>query len=235
MDTLGRAFVWSRKLLSFTRLQRLMGNVFLFARSPAPPGSPCVLDMTELLQWARHHWHRLMNGRTQHEDERPYSYSSLLVCGGKSSPTPKPAGKHRVVIPHLPCFKDEYERFSGTYMNNRIRTTKYTLLNFVPRNLFEQFHRYCGTFRERNISECSSFLPLKLPPTHALSWSCCTSLIYRPPRQFRLKPGLEQGCLGFTQFLTVRRTSSVYQRRCCSLVLSSDRKPSVAQPRPYRS
>lgn len=184
VDTLGHAFVWSRKLLSFTRLQRLMGNVFLFARSPAPPGSPCVLDMTELLQWARHHWHRLMNGRTQHEDERPYSYSSLLVCGGKSSPTPKPAGKHRVVIPHLPCFKDEYERFSGTYMNNRIRTTKYTLLNFVPRNLFEQFHRYCGTFRERNISECSLFLPLKLPPTHALSWSCCTSLIYRPPRQF---------------------------------------------------
>ncbi|XP_075799244.1 phospholipid-transporting ATPase VD isoform X1 [Microtus pennsylvanicus] len=102
--------------------------------------------MTELLQWARHHWHRLMNGRTQHEDERPYSYSSLLVCGGKSSPTPKPAGKHRVVIPHLPCFKDEYERFSGTYMNNRIRTTKYTLLNFVPRNLFEQFHRAANLY-----------------------------------------------------------------------------------------
>lgn len=87
-----------------------------------------------------------MNGRTQHEDERPYSYSSLLVCGGKSSPTPKPAGKHRVVIPHLPCFKDEYERFSGTYMNNRIRTTKYTLLNFVPRNLFEQFHRAANLY-----------------------------------------------------------------------------------------
>ncbi|CAO2639725.1 Phospholipid-transporting ATPase VD [Lemmus lemmus] len=102
--------------------------------------------MTELLQWARHHWHRLMNGRTQHEDERPYSYSSLLVCGGKSSPLPKPAGKHRVVIPHLPCFKDEYERFSGTYMNNRIRTTKYTLLNFVPRNLFEQFHRAANLY-----------------------------------------------------------------------------------------
>lgn len=102
--------------------------------------------MTELLQWVRHHWHRLMNGRTQHEDERPYSYSSLLVCGGKSSPAPKLAGKHRVVIPHLPCFKDEYERFSGTYMNNRIRTTKYTLLNFVPRNLFEQFHRAANLY-----------------------------------------------------------------------------------------
>ncbi|XP_021510324.2 phospholipid-transporting ATPase VD isoform X1 [Meriones unguiculatus] len=102
--------------------------------------------MTELLQWARHHWHRLMNGRTQDEDERPYNYSSLLACGGKSSQTPKPAGKHRIVIPHLQCFKDEYERFSGTYVNNRIRTTKYTLLNFVPRNLFEQFHRAANLY-----------------------------------------------------------------------------------------
>lgn len=115
-------------------------------RPPVPPGSPCILDMTELLQWARHHWRRLINGRAQDDDERPYNYSSLLACGGKSSQTPKPAGKHRVVIPHLQCFKDEYERFSGTYVNNRIRTTKYTLLNFVPRNLFEQFHRAANLY-----------------------------------------------------------------------------------------
>ncbi|XP_031198460.1 probable phospholipid-transporting ATPase VD isoform X2 [Mastomys coucha] len=102
--------------------------------------------MTEFLQWARHHWRRLMNGRTQGEDERPYNYSSLLACGGKCSQNPRPAGKHRVVIPHLQCFKDEYERFSGTYVNNRIRTTKYTLLNFVPRNLFEQFHRAANLY-----------------------------------------------------------------------------------------
>ncbi|EDL37818.1 ATPase, Class V, type 10D, isoform CRA_b [Mus musculus] len=102
--------------------------------------------MTELLQWARHHWRRLSHGRAQGEDERPYNYASLLACGGKSSRTPRPAGKHRVVIPHLQCFKDEYERFSGTYVNNRIRTTKYTLLNFVPRNLFEQFHRAANLY-----------------------------------------------------------------------------------------
>ncbi|XP_029400877.1 probable phospholipid-transporting ATPase VD [Mus pahari] len=102
--------------------------------------------MTELLQWARHHWRRLSHGRTQGEDERPYNYASLLACGGKSPRTPRPAGKHRVVIPHLQCFRDEYERFSGTYVNNRIRTTKYTLLNFVPRNLFEQFHRAANLY-----------------------------------------------------------------------------------------
>ncbi|XP_020014020.2 phospholipid-transporting ATPase VD isoform X2 [Castor canadensis] len=105
--------------------------------------------MTEPLQWARYHWQQVMGGQTRDDDERPYNYSSLLACGGKSSQTPKLAGKHRIVIPHLQCFKDEYERFSGTYVNNRIRTTKYTLLNFVPRNLFEQFHR-----KEKKYMDC---------------------------------------------------------------------------------
>uniref|UniRef100_A0A8C0JQ61 Phospholipid-transporting ATPase n=1 Tax=Canis lupus dingo TaxID=286419 RepID=A0A8C0JQ61_CANLU len=102
--------------------------------------------MTEFLRWARYHWQRLTGGTNRDDDERPYNYSSLLACGGKSSQTPKVAGRHRVVIPHLRPFKDEYEKFSGTYVNNRIRTTKYTLLNFVPRNLFEQFHRAANLY-----------------------------------------------------------------------------------------
>lgn len=110
------------------------------------PGSPRILDMTEPLQWARYHWQRLIGRTNTDDDERPYSYSSLLACGGKSSQTPRLAGKHRVVVPHLQLFKEEYEKFSGTYVNNRIRTTKYTLLNFVPRNLFEQFHRVANLY-----------------------------------------------------------------------------------------
>lgn len=102
--------------------------------------------MTEPLQWARYHWQRLIGRTNTDDDERPYSYSSLLACGGKSSQTLKLAGKHRVVVPHLQLFKEEYEKFSGTYVNNRIRTTKYTLLNFVPRNLFEQFHRVANLY-----------------------------------------------------------------------------------------
>uniref|UniRef100_F7IMY8 Phospholipid-transporting ATPase n=1 Tax=Callithrix jacchus TaxID=9483 RepID=F7IMY8_CALJA len=102
--------------------------------------------MTEALQWFRYHWRRLIGGATRDDDSRPYNYSSLLACGGKSSQTPKLAGKHRIVVPHLQAFKDEYEKFSGAYVNNRIRTTKYTLLNFVPRNLFEQFHRAANLY-----------------------------------------------------------------------------------------
>ncbi|XP_020846231.1 phospholipid-transporting ATPase VD isoform X2 [Phascolarctos cinereus] len=102
--------------------------------------------MTDPLQWARYHWPRLMSGAGRNDGERFYNYSSLLVCGKKPSQTPKLAGKHRVVIPRARCFKEEYEKICGTYMNNRIRTTKYTLLNFVPRNLFEQFHRAANLY-----------------------------------------------------------------------------------------
>ncbi|XP_058155052.1 LOW QUALITY PROTEIN: phospholipid-transporting ATPase VD [Dasypus novemcinctus] len=102
--------------------------------------------MTGPLQWARYHWQRMICGANRDDNDRSYNYSSLLPCGGKSSQTPKLAGKHRIVVPHLQSFKDEYEKFSGTYMNNRIRTTKYTLLNFVPRNLFEQFHRAANLY-----------------------------------------------------------------------------------------
>nr|KAF6430771.1 putative ATPase phospholipid transporting 10D (putative) [Rousettus aegyptiacus] len=102
--------------------------------------------MTEPLQWARRHWQQLMSSTNRDDNERPYNYSSLLACWCKSSQTPKLAGKHRVVVPHLQPFKEEYEKFSGTYVNNRIRTTKYTLLNFVPRNLFEQFHRAANLY-----------------------------------------------------------------------------------------
>ncbi|XP_008060748.1 probable phospholipid-transporting ATPase VD [Carlito syrichta] len=102
--------------------------------------------MTEPRQWTRRCWQRLIGGAARDDGERSYDYSSLLACGGKVSQTPRPAGRHRVVVPHLWPFKDEYEKFPGAYVNNRIRTTKYTLLNFVPRNLFEQFHRVANLY-----------------------------------------------------------------------------------------
>lgn len=138
------------------------------------PGSHHILDMTEPLQWARYHWQRLIGRTNADDDERPYSYSSLLACGGKSSQPPRLAGKHRVVVPHLQLFKEEYEKFSGTYVNNRIRTTKYTLLNFVPRNLFEQFHRYFY-FWEKNL-ECSLSFWLIYKIFHFHNVGCYLSL-----------------------------------------------------------
>lgn len=38
------------------------------------------------------------------------------------------------------------ENPSRRYANNRIKTTKYTVLSFLPKNLFEQFHRLANVY-----------------------------------------------------------------------------------------
>ncbi|XP_026503733.1 probable phospholipid-transporting ATPase VD isoform X2 [Terrapene carolina triunguis] len=90
--------------------------------------------MADPIQWARYRWQRLVSA----EGRDGSSNSSSCDKCYQSSKVPS---RHRIVIPCLGHFKEEYEKVSKLYMNNRIRTTKYTLFNFIPRNLFEQFHR----------------------------------------------------------------------------------------------
>ncbi|XP_048798534.1 phospholipid-transporting ATPase VD isoform X2 [Lagopus muta] len=97
--------------------------------------------MADPIHWTRYRWQQLMSTEGRQEG----SSSSNNCCQAK-----KAIGKHRIVIPCLGHFKEEYEKVSKLYMNNKIRTTKYTLLNFIPRNLFEQFHRK----EKKYIDEC---------------------------------------------------------------------------------
>nr|XP_023656655.1 probable phospholipid-transporting ATPase VA [Paramormyrops kingsleyae] len=59
----------------------------------------------------------------------------------------KKESKSRIV-----CSNVAYERARGAeephkhYANNKIKTTKYTLLSFLPKNLFEQFHRFANVY-----------------------------------------------------------------------------------------
>ncbi|XP_042668137.1 phospholipid-transporting ATPase VD isoform X1 [Centrocercus urophasianus] len=93
--------------------------------------------MADPIHWTRYRWQQLMSTEGRQEG----SSSSNNCCQAKKS-----IGKHRIVIPCLGHFKEEYEKVSKLYMNNKIRTTKYTLLNFIPRNLFEQFHRVANLY-----------------------------------------------------------------------------------------
>lgn len=56
--------------------------------------------------------------------------------------------KMRVVVPNHTVPDDIPENLhpNGSYPNNRVRTTKYTLLSFLPKNLFEQFHRFANLY-----------------------------------------------------------------------------------------
>ncbi|XP_072718598.1 phospholipid-transporting ATPase VD isoform X2 [Ciconia boyciana] len=93
--------------------------------------------MADPIRWARYRWQRLIS-----TEGGEGSSNSSNKCYQSS----KTIGKHRIVIPCLGHFKEEYEKVSKLYMNNKIRTTKYTLLNFLPRNLFEQFHRVANLY-----------------------------------------------------------------------------------------
>ncbi|GCB63223.1 hypothetical protein scyTo_0007361 [Scyliorhinus torazame] len=51
--------------------------------------------------------------------------------------------EHRIVIPNN---KGSHFGSPGHYLGNKICTTKYTLLNFIPKNLYEQFHRLANVY-----------------------------------------------------------------------------------------
>ncbi len=55
---------------------------------------------------------------------------------------------------------NETKRFS----NNKVRTTKYTFYNFIPKNLFEQFRRATNVSNQINPNDTISYLSIVLDP-----------------------------------------------------------------------
>ncbi|NXY86324.1 AT10B ATPase, partial [Alcedo cyanopectus] len=49
--------------------------------------------------------------------------------------------KWRIVVPGNGRQWKDWKRISVVYSGNRIQSTKYTWLTFLPKNLFEQLHR----------------------------------------------------------------------------------------------
>lgn len=56
--------------------------------------------------------------------------------------------RHLIVIPNhlVPEKTPPKDHPNGHRCDNKIRTTKYTLLSFLPKNLFEQFHRIANVY-----------------------------------------------------------------------------------------
>lgn len=53
--------------------------------------------------------------------------------------------KKRTVVPSS-TEDEELRNLLGSYKNNKIRTTKYSFLSFLPKNLFEQLHRFANVY-----------------------------------------------------------------------------------------
>ncbi|XP_073746426.1 phospholipid-transporting ATPase VB isoform X4 [Callorhinus ursinus] len=54
--------------------------------------------------------------------------------------------QQRVVFPNNSMCHQDWAEVSWKYSSNRICTTKYTFLTFLPQNLFEQFHRWANLY-----------------------------------------------------------------------------------------
>lgn len=63
-------------------------------------------------------------------------------------PQPSIDNRNLVVIPNIlvPDKTPSKDHPNGERCDNKIRTTKYTLLSFLPKNLFEQFHRIANVY-----------------------------------------------------------------------------------------
>ena len=78
--------------------------------------------------------------------EVPPWWKRFLFCG-----PPKPSeeySRYRTVVPNhtVPGKTPKRDHPNGRWSGNKIRTTKYTLLSFIPKNLLEQFHRVANLY-----------------------------------------------------------------------------------------
>ena len=67
----------------------------------------------------------------------------------------------RLVVPNhgpKPDTTTQAKSPNRAYKNNHIKTTKYTYWNFVPKNLYEQFHRWANLYFIGIV--CINFIPV---------------------------------------------------------------------------
>lgn len=68
-------------------------------------------------------WERVIRGRRKKDDAKRLIKSNLHFEGAKWKENP-----------------------NSVYQTNNIKTNKYTFLSFIPKNLFEQFHRFANMY-----------------------------------------------------------------------------------------
>lgn len=95
-----------------------------------------LLQMALSVDSALYRWQRL--GARSLSQTVPESTPLLFSARDRSKVS---FNKWRVVFPNNGRQQRDWDQASRFYSGNKIQTTKYTWFTFLPKNLFEQFHR----------------------------------------------------------------------------------------------
>lgn len=81
---------------------------------------------------------------TLRRSETPPWWKRIGVCNAEKVEE----RTYRIVVPNhtVPPKTPKRDHPNGIFVANKIRTTKYTLLSFIPKNLLEQFHRVANLY-----------------------------------------------------------------------------------------
>lgn len=97
---------------------------------------PSLLRMALSVDSARSRWQR----RGALSTPQALSESTPLLLSARAKPKPC-LNTHRIVLPDSGRQWKDCKQASTVYSQNRIQTTKYTWVTFLPQNLLRQFHR----------------------------------------------------------------------------------------------
>ncbi|RWS07408.1 putative phospholipid-transporting ATPase VD-like protein, partial [Dinothrombium tinctorium] len=87
-----------------------------------------------------------LEDRLRREKTKSFSFKQFLrsIFNWQAEDKKRTNAKRRIVIPN--CRFYGVSNPNAEYAKNEISTTKYTLLTFIPRNFFEQFHRFANIY-----------------------------------------------------------------------------------------
>ncbi|KAK7148779.1 hypothetical protein R3I93_012961 [Phoxinus phoxinus] len=100
----------------------------------------------ERLHWVRHRCVQLISTDRRGWYTSPSSLPPKSSLDAQDPLVQRLSGKRRVVVSQCGPQHAEYHSFSKGFQDNSIRTTKYTLISFIPMNLFQQFHRSANLY-----------------------------------------------------------------------------------------
>ncbi|XP_041079206.1 phospholipid-transporting ATPase VB-like isoform X1 [Polyodon spathula] len=98
--------------------------------------------MSLSVDWMRYRFGKLAS---REASERNSETTPLLRSTAHKRNRIYPQNKH-IVFPNNGLFIQDFKKVTSNYPGNKIRTTKYTLLNFLPKNLLEQFYRLANLY-----------------------------------------------------------------------------------------